>query len=196
MPTTNTAAVAFYRQLRHAIGAGAWAMHTEFHATPQHSHGNKVTTTLIIGADEVIRALRREAQLDQIPVIVDVIRPEGSVIAVTLTARHFAPGATPTPYTADTPAARLIEASVTLYNVPGFCDMDAIPHEGYAIQPATSYSADDAVSDADDIIITPTVLVAELESLAREFLTTAPNRDTPRDRRVLATDPNYYPIYT
>lgn len=187
--STNATAVSFYRQLRRTIGAGAWAMHTEFHATPQHSHGNEVTTTLIIGADEMIRALRREAQLDNIPVIVDIIRPEGPVIAVTLTAEHFAPDATPAPYTADTPAATLIEASVTLYNVPGFSDMDAIPHEGYAIQPATSYSADDAP-------ITPAVLVAELESLAREFLTTAPNRDTPSDRHVLVTDPNTYPIYT
>ena len=189
MPATNTAAVAFYRQLRRTIGAGAWRMHTEFHATPQHSHDNEVTTTLIIGADEVIRSLRREAQLDQIPVIVDVIRPEGPVITVTLTARHFAEDATPAPYTADTPAATLIEASVTLYNVPGFCDNDAIPYEGYAIQPATSYSTDDAP-------ITLAVLAAELESLAREFLTTAPNRDTPRDRHVLVTDPNFYPIYT
>lgn len=186
--STNTTAVDFYRQVRRTIGAGAWQMHTEFHATPQHSRGNEVTTTLIIGADEVIRALRREAQLDQVPVIVDIIRPEGPVIAVTLTARHFAPGATPAPYTADTPAATLIEASVTLYNVPGFGDIDAIPHEGYAIQPATSYSDDDTP-------ITPAVLTAELESLAREFLTAAPNRDTPRDRRVLVTDPNYYPLY-
>ena len=187
--STNATAVDFYRQVRRTVGAGAWAMHTEFHATPQHSHGNEVTTTLIIGADEVIRALRREAQLDQIPVIVDIIRPEGPVIAVTLTAEHFAEGATPAPYTADTPAAQLNEASVTLYNVPGFCDMDVIPHEGYAIQPATSYSTDDAP-------ITPAVLVAELESLAREFLTSTPNRDTPCDRRMLATDPSFYPSYT
>lgn len=189
MPTTNTAAVTFYRQLRRTVGAGAWRMHTEFHATSQHSHGNEVTTTLIISADEVIRALRREAQLDNIPVIVDIIRPEGPVITVTLTAEHFAKGATPAPYTADTPAAQLIEASVTLYNVPGFGDMDVIPYEGYTIQPAMSYSA-------DDVPITPAVLTAELESLAREFLTSTPNRDTPHDRRMLATDPSFYPSYT
>lgn len=192
MPATNDTAVAFYRQLRRVINAGAWCVHTEFHATPQHSRANEVTTTLVIAADEVIRALRREAHLDKIPVIVDVIRPEGPVVTVTLTTAHFAPGTTPAPYTADTPAATLIEARVNLYNVPGFCDNDAIPHEGYAIQPAMSYSTDAGTST----IITPVLLTAELESLAREFLTTAPNRDTPHDRQVLVTDPSHYPIYT
>ena len=79
--------------------------------------------------------------------------------------------------------------------MPGFCDNDAIPHEGRTIQPATSYDTT-AASDTTNTIITPAVLVAELESLAREFLTTDPGRDTPHDRYVLATDPTYYPLYT
>lgn len=172
--TTNDQAVRFYRQVRETIGAGNWHVHTEFHAAPRHNHGGEVTATLLLGARDVIRQLRYEASLDRMPVIVDVLTPTGPVVAVTLTARHFALGATPQPYSPFVPAAQLLSAKVSLHGVPSYWRGE----NPYTIQEELAYA---------NTIITPAVIVAELESLGREYLSAAHARPVAGDRLVLGT---------
>lgn len=184
--TTNDQAVRFYRQVREAIGAGNWHVHTEFHAAPRHNRGNTVTATLLLGARDVIRQLRNDAALDHMPVIIDFLNPTGPVVAVTLTAHHFALGTTPQPYSPFVPAAELLSAQVSLHGVPSYwrC-VDGHRENPYTIQEELAYA---------DTIITPAVIVAELESLGHEYLSAAHARPAAGDRLVLGTSPAH-PIH-
>lgn len=179
--TTNTQAVRFYRQVRETISAGDWHVHTEFHTAPEHNRGNIVTVTLLLGAREVIRRLRNDAALDHMPVIIDFLNPTGPVVAVTLTAHHFALGTTPQPYSPFVPAAQLYSARVSLYGVPSYWRGE----NPYTIQEELAYT---------DTIITPAIIIAELESLGREYLSAAHARPAQNDRLVFGAHPAH-PIH-
>ena len=179
--TTNTQAVRFYRQVRETISAGEWQVRTDFHAAPKHNRSNEITVTLLLGAHDVIRQLGRDAAFDHMPVIIDFLNPEGPVVAVTLTARHFALGQTPQPYSPSVPAAQLLTANASLYGATaGWRGEDP-----RVIQEELAYT---------DTIITPAIIVAELESLGREYLSAAHARPAQNDRLILGAHPTH-PIH-